>query len=40
MDLLAAKLKVFNEIIERTEASRDSSIAMELIKKLKMRGKR
>lgn len=36
MGLLGAKLAIFNEIIEGAEASRqDSSIAMELIKKLK-----
>lgn len=37
IELLAAKLAMFNEIIEGTEASRDASVVMELISKLRMR---
>jgi SNF2 family DNA or RNA helicase len=37
MGLLQAKLELFNEIVEGAEASRDSSIVMELIKSLKER---
>lgn len=37
MELLEAKLNMFNEIVEGAEASRDTSIAMELLSRLKMR---
>lgn len=35
MDLLAEKLAMINEVVEGVEGSRDSSIAMELINKMK-----
>ena len=37
MELLEAKLNMFNEIVEGAEASRDTSIAMELLSRLKAR---
>lgn len=37
MELLEAKLNIFNAIIEGTEEARDSTIVMELIKRLKER---
>lgn len=41
MELMNVKLEIFNSVVEGTEASRNVSIAMELIKKLKgMRSKR